>query len=180
MHASIRRSLSLALILTGVARAQSGSFINWESPQAHPVDVTPDGRLLLVTNTADARLEVFDVSGKAPVRLGSVPVGLDPVSVRARGNGEAWVVNQISDSVSIVDLASLRVRRTVLVGDEPADVIFAGTPQRAFVSLGIPERVAVVDADNPGTATSIAIAGSQPRAMAVSPDGSRVYLAIFE
>ncbi|MFM8642668.1 MAG: hypothetical protein ACKOEP_07530 [Phycisphaerales bacterium] len=93
MHASIRRSLSLALILTGVARAQSGSFINWESPQAHPVDVTPDGRLLLVANTADARLEVFDVTGKAPVRLGSVPVGLDPVSVRARGNGRrrsAW------------------------------------------------------------------------------------------
>ena len=93
MRASIPRSLSLALILTGVARAQYGSFINWESPQAHPVDVTPDGRLLLVTNTADARLEVFDVSGKAPVRLGSVPVGLDPVSVRARGNGRrrsAW------------------------------------------------------------------------------------------
>ena len=131
MHASILRLATVALGLAGTALAQSGSFINWESPQAHPVDVTPDGRLLLVANTADARLEVFDVSGKAPVRLGSVPVGLDPVSVRARGNGEAWVVNQISDSVSIVDLASLRVRRTVLVGDEPADVVFAGTPQRA-------------------------------------------------
>jgi YVTN family beta-propeller protein len=180
MHASILRLATVALGLAGTALAQSGSFINWESPQAHPVDVTPDGRLLLVANTADARLEVFDVSGKAPVRLGSVPVGLDPVSVRARGNGEAWVVNQISDSVSIVDLASLRVRRSVLVGDEPADVVFAGSPQRAFVSLGIPERVAVVDAADPGTVTPIAIAGSQPRAMAVSPDGSRVYLAIFE
>ena len=180
MHASIQRFATLALTLAGTAVAQSGSFINWESPQAHPVDVTPDGRLLLVANTADARLEVFDVTGKAPVRLGSVPVGLDPVSVRARGNGEAWVVNQISDSVSIVDLASLRVRRTVLVGDEPADVVFAGTPQRAFISLGIPERVAAVDAANPGTIASIPIAGSQPRAMAVSPDGSRVYLAIFE
>ena len=178
---SILRPAIASLLLTGSALAQSGSFVNWESPQAHPIDVTPDGRLLLVANTADARLEVFDVSGATPVRLASVPVGLDPVSVRARGNGEAWVVNQISDSVSVVDLASMRVRRTVLIGDEPADVVFAGTPQRAFVSLGVAERVAVVDAESPGNiVTPVPVTGSQPRAMAVSPDGSRVYLAIFE
>jgi len=177
----IQRPLLAALGLCAVASAQSGSFVNWESPQAHPIDITPDGQLLLVANTADARLEVFDVSTGTPVRRGSVPVGLDPVSVRARGNGEAWVVNQISDSVSIVDLASMRVRRTVLIGDEPADVVFAGNPQRAFVSLAIAERVAVVDAENPGNiVTPIPVTGSQPRALAVSPDGSRVYLAIFE
>ncbi|NBP51773.1 MAG: hypothetical protein EBU70_11485, partial [Actinobacteria bacterium] len=186
MHASktmiAARRLAAAIVLVPAlhAAAQSGSFVNWESPQSHPIDLTPDGAVLLAVNTADAQLEVYDVVGGIPVRRGSVPVGLDPVSVRARGNGEAWVVNQISDSVSIVDLASMRVRRTVLVGDEPADVVFAGSPQRAFVSLSIPERVASMDAANPGAVTSIAIAGSQPRAMAVSPDGSRVYLAIFE
>ena len=87
MHASILRSATVVLALAGSAAAQSSTFINWESPQAHPIDVTPDGRLLLVANTADARLEVFDVSGKLPARVGSVQVGLDPVSVRARGNG---------------------------------------------------------------------------------------------
>ena len=35
----------------------------------------------------------------APVLLSEVPVGLEPVSVRARTNGEAWVVNELSDSV---------------------------------------------------------------------------------
>jgi YVTN family beta-propeller protein len=169
-----------ALVATAPAAAQSAAFVNWESPQSHPIDITPDGLVLLAVNTADARLEVYDLVGGIPTRRGSVQVGLDPVSVRARGNGEAWVVNQISDSVSIVDLASMRVRRTVLVGDEPADVAFAGNPQRAFVSLSIPERVVAMDAANPGALTSIPVAGSQPRAMAVSPDGSRVYLAIFE
>ena len=43
--------------------AQSPSFVNWESPQSHPIDLTPDGRTLLAVNTADARLEVYDVSG---------------------------------------------------------------------------------------------------------------------
>ena len=177
------RAVTLAAGLIAAAApaaAQSPSFVNWESPQSHPIDLTPDGRTLLAVNTADARLEVYDVSGGIPVRIGSVPVGLDPVSVRARTDGEAWVVNQVSDSVSIVDLASLRVRRTLLVGDEPADGAFAGLPRRAFVSLSIPERVVATDAANPGALTSIAIAGSQPRAMCASPDGSRVYLAIFE
>ncbi len=176
--------LTTALVLgtscAAPAAAQSSAFVNWESPQSHPIDITPDGRTLLAVNTADARLEVYDVTGGIPVRRGSVAVGLDPVSVRVRTNGEAWVVNQISDSVSIVDLATMRVRRTLLVGDEPADVAFAGSPQRAFVSLSIPERVVAMDAANPSAFTTIAIAGSQPRAMCTSPDGARVYLAIFE
>ncbi len=178
--ATVPALLACCCALQGHAQAPAPGFVNWESPQSHPIDITPDGRTLVVVNTADAQLEVFDVSTGIPTRLGSVSVGLDPVSVRARTNGEVWVVNQVSDSVSIVDLGSLRVRRTILVGDEPADVAFAGSPQRAFVSLSIPERVAAMDAANPGAITSIAIAGSQPRAMCASPDGSRVYLAIFE
>ena len=49
-------------------------------------------------------------------------------SRRAR-NTEVWVVNHLSDSVSIVDVttpATARVVRTLLVGDEPRDIVFAG------------------------------------------------------
>ena len=169
------RSLALvALLLTAPALSQGTSFVNWESPQTHAVDVTPDGQTLVAVNTPDARLEVFDLVGGVPTARGSVPVGLDPVSVRVRGNAEAWVVNQVSDSVSVIDLATLRVTRTIAIGDEPADVVFAGSPQKAFVTLNVAEKVAVVDAASPGTVSSIAIAGSAPRSMAVSPDGSKV------
>src|SRR5690606_7719370 len=56
--------------------------------------------------------------------------------VGVRSASEVWVVNHLSDSVSIVDVASqpARVVRTLLVGDEPRDIVFAGSPQRAFVS----------------------------------------------
>ena len=171
--------VSVALV-AAPAVAQSAAFLNWESPQSHPIDLTPDGQVLLAVNTADARLEVFDVVGGIPTKRGSIPVGLDPVSVRARTATEAWVVNQISDSVSIVDLATMSVRSTILIGDEPSDVVFAGTPQRAFVSLSLAERVATVDAAAPAAVTTIAIAGSHPRALATSPDRSKVYMAIFE
>ena len=67
--------------------------------------------------------------------MGSIPVGLDPVTVRARSNTEAWVVNGISDTISIVDLMSMNVVATLYPGNEPADVVFAGKPNRAFVSV---------------------------------------------
>ena len=157
------------------------SFVNFESPQVHPIALTPSGNTLLAVNTADNRLEVYSVRGGSPVHVASIPVGLDPVSVRARSETEVWVVNHISDSISIVDLPTARVVRTVTVGDEPADVVFAGAPQRAFVSLSQLNRVLVLDPANPGLAgTNVTVQGEDPRALAVSPDGLRVYAAIFE
>ena len=173
----------LAIVVTlfasaGAAHAQ-GSFVNWESPPVHPVDMTPDGSTLLVVNTPDDRLEVFTLGGPLPVHVASIPVGLDPVTVRARTNGEAWVVNRVSDSVSIVDLTARNVTATLTVGDEPADVIFAGAPQRAFVSISEEDAVAVYDPANLATApVTVAIQGKNPRALAT--DGTRVFVAIFE
>ncbi|MGA1223015.1 MAG: hypothetical protein ACO31E_00440 [Phycisphaerales bacterium] len=176
--------LAVTLAITAGALAQNiGPFVNFESPQVHPLELTPDGATLLAVNTADGQLEVFDLVSGLPMRRGSVQVGIDPVSVRARSNGEAWVVNQISDSISVVDLASMRVVRTLRVGDEPADVVFAGNPKspRAFVSLAAANQVVTFDpnAVTP-TLSTIAISGAQPRALATSPDGGLVYLAIFE
>jgi len=172
----------LALVATMAEGQNTGPFVNFESPQVHPIDITPDGATLVAVNTADGQLEVFDLVAGLPVRRGSVQVGVDPVSVRARTSGEVWVVNQISDSVSVVDLATMRVVRTILVGDEPADIVFAGPKgSRAFVSLAVASRLVSFDANAAAPAlTTTAILGAQPRALATSPDGSKVYLAVFE
>ena len=159
----------------------TNGLVNFETPHVHPIDLTPDGDTLLLVNTAAHRLEIYDASGAVPVAVGSVPVGLDPVSVRARSNSEAWVVNHISDSVSVVDLTEQRVIATLQTGNEPADVIFAGSPQRAFVSVSEANRVEVFDPTALNTPPqSIPIAGEDPRALAVSGDGRTVYVAIFE
>ncbi|MBL9031251.1 MAG: beta-propeller fold lactonase family protein [Phycisphaerae bacterium] len=167
-----------------LAPVESGpppTFVNWENPHVHPIDMTPDGTRLLVCNTADARLEVFDVTTGTPIRVGSVPVGVDPVSVRARTNTQAWVVNHISDSVSVVDLSTMNVVASLRTLDEPCDVVFAGTPQRAFVSCSQANAVLVFDPSNlSATATTVPINAEDPRALAVSPDGQTVYAAIFE
>ncbi len=167
-------------LLASVSFAQS-SFINFESPHVHPLDLTPGNQRLLAVNTADNRLGVFDVTGAVPQLMLEIPVGLDPVSVRARSANEAWVVNVISDSISVVDLSTGSVTATLKTLDEPADVIFAGTPERAYVSCAAARKVQVFDPANLAAAPiEIAIQGEQPRALARSIDGSRVYLAIFE
>lgn len=153
-------------------------FVNWETPPVHPVEMTADGTKLLVANTADDRIEVFSLGGPLPVWVTSIPVGLEPVSVRARNNGEVWVANHLSDSVSILNLATMNVAATVSVGDEPTDVIFAGNPQRAFVCVSRENQVKVYDPSDLSLApTELPIQGKDPRALAT--DGMRVYVTIF-
>src|SRR2546428_350593 len=68
----------------------------------------------------------------------SARVGLGRVAAAAHGEGQhVWVVSHLSDSVSIVDVSSSppRVVRTLLVGDEPRDLVFAGPGgNRAFIT----------------------------------------------
>lgn len=142
MRASVRRRLLFVLCLATVlicalpAFGQK-SFITFESGQVQPLAISPDGAQLFATNTPDNNLEIFDIGSGGLVHRASVSVGLEPVSVVARTNEEVWVVNHLSDSVSIVDLAvePPRVVRTLLVGDEPRGLAFAGPGRsRAFIA----------------------------------------------
>jgi YVTN family beta-propeller protein len=177
---TLRLQALLPLLLGSVPLAQD-ALVNWETPHVTPLALTPDGLRLLAVNTPDNRLEVFDLASGLPVPVGSIPVGLDPVSVCARTNGEAWVANHVSDSVSIVDLAAGHVIATLETDDEPCDVVFAGSPARAFVSCSQANTVLVFDpSDLAAPPQRLEIRGEEPRAMAVSPGGGKVYVAIFE
>src|SRR5438046_10513187 len=81
--------LAAAMLLLGVAAlprhlisrtATSGDFVHFESEQIHPAVLTPSKDRLLVVNTPDAHLVVFDVTGSSPNRIADIAVGLEPVS----------------------------------------------------------------------------------------------------
>ncbi len=154
-------------------------FAHFESGHVHPIAMTPDGTRVLVVNTPDNRLSVFDVTGATPVRVAEVPVGMEPVAVAARSNTEAWVVNTLSDDVSIVDLTTMNVRATVRAGDAPMDVVFANG--LAWVSVSNEDCLKIFDPANLGAAPQVVpVAGRMPRALAVRPDGASVFCAIFD
>jgi YVTN family beta-propeller protein len=188
------------------ASAQLPEYTLFEAGQVRPVAMSPDGTRLFAVNTPNGTLEIFDIDEGELSLAASVPVGLEPVAVAARDDGEVWVVNHLSDSVSIVDIASVpaRVVRTLLVGDEPRDIVFAGADgARVFISMAhrgqntpyprgeydVPglgrADVWVFDANDLGTSLGgtplarLTMFGDRPRALAATPDGSTVYAAVF-
>ncbi len=198
--------LAFSITLAVPALATDSSFWLFETGQVRPLAMTPDKKTLVAVNTPDNRLEIFDITARGLKHRKSVPVGMEPVAVAARGNHEVWVVNHLSDSVSIVDLSdkhSPSVVRTLLVGDEPRDIVFAGPSRgRAFITTahrgqnspidpalhtpGVGRAdVWVFDANHLGSSltgnplTIISLFSDTPRALAVTPDGSRVYAAAF-
>ncbi|MFY0567742.1 YncE family protein [Archangium lansingense] len=195
------------VVLASSQAASASSFTLFESGQVRPLALSPGGKFLYAVNTPDNRLEIFQVVAGTLTHISSVPVGLEPVAVAARSDEEVWVVNHLSDSVSIVRHNTLgrggTVVRTLLVGDEPRDIVFGGTGKsRAFITAAhrgqnVPfdpqfttpgvgrADVWVFDATNLGTSlggnplTIVNLFSDTPRALAVTPDGSRVYAAAF-
>ena len=113
-----------------------GSYVLFESAPVRPLAWSDDGSRLLVTNTPANCLEIYAVEADQFRLEATVMVGLDPVAVAFASAEQAWVVNHLSDSVSIVDLSGVpRVVKTLQVGDEPRDIVFAGPDRnRAFIT----------------------------------------------
>ena len=209
MSRNIFTILFCVVLIAGIssyAIASEETYTLFESGQVRPLALSADGSKLYAVNTPDNKLEVFTVTETGVSLDKSIAVGMEPVAVAIRGNDEAWVVNHLSDSVSIVNLAAgqERVVRTLLVGDEPRDIVFAGeNGDRAFITTAhrgqnIPfdpqlttpgvgrADVWVFDANNLGSNLEgtplniITLFTDTPRALAVSQDGKSVYAAGFK
>jgi DNA-binding beta-propeller fold protein YncE len=170
------RILAVYACLFGFLSKATAAYMNFEGKQTRPIVLSPSGTRLFAVNTPDARLSVFDVSQASNPRLvAEIPVGLEPVSVNARTEDEMWVVNEVSDSVSVVSVSQGIVTDTLYVKDEPADVVFAGG--KAFVSAARKNLIAVFDVNTHALVTNIVLQGENPRSLAVNTNGTKVYAA---
>ncbi len=165
------------------------------SPQTDPMALSEDGTRLYVANTTSGTLSVLDVTNPlAPTELAKVRVGHDPTSVAvlpggANGDELVFVVNHVSDSISVVSRERLAVVQTiqefdadgVTRMDEPVGIAFT-SPTRALVTLDQPNQVLTVDIDANGRASiapqRLEITAQAPRAIVAA--GDRVFVAPFE
>lgn len=181
----------------------------FESGPVRPLALSADGQRLLAANVPANCLEIYAVEGDTLRLASSVAVGLEPVAVAERpgsSGAEVWVVNHLSDSVSVVRLdGTPRVLRTLAVGDEPRDIVFAGpNRQRAFIAAAargqnrpgftssqlttagrgradvwVFDAAALDETLNGNPLAIVTLFADTPRGLAVNADGSRVYAAPF-
>ncbi|MFQ5410884.1 MAG: YncE family protein [Phycisphaerae bacterium] len=172
----------------------NGPFVNFESPQVKPLAITPDGTTLYATNTPNNSLIVFSTTGGMSINQ-EIPVGLDPISVAIQPNTNnelVWVVNHLSDNVSVVDIPAGTVDDVIDVGDEPVNILFNAGGTHAFVVLqgsALPGSIAdplveegnllAIDTLTHQVVNRVHLDCSTPRAAVYNPVLDQVIVAAF-
>ena len=177
-------------------------FTAFESGQVRPLALSPTETSCSPSTrpTTGSRSSASTASGCTPVA--SVPVGLEPVAVAARSDaarsGSSTTSPTASASSTCTGAGAARVVRTLLVGDEPRDIVFAGPrtvaglhhhraprPEHAADDpaahharrrprrrLGVRRATAWAARSAARRSRSSRCSADTPRALAVSPDGA--------
>jgi len=88
----------------------------------------------------------------------------------------AWITNQGSHDVSVIDLASQAVVGTIAVGRSPAGVVASSAAGRVFVTNPDSRTISVIDMRERRVVDTLA-AGDGAVGIDASADGTRVYAA---
>jgi uncharacterized repeat protein (TIGR01451 family) len=151
--------------------------------------VTPDGTRLYVPNGSSDNVSVINTATNAVVA--TVAVGDDPRHLAITPDGtRAYVSNSASGNLSVIDTnpaspAFHTVIATVATATFSRGIAITPNGARAYVAVGLgifpgPDQVKVVDT-NPASPTVHTVLAtitvqSSPLAVAITPDGTRVYV----
>ena len=132
-----------------------------------------DARVFVANNGAQS---VSAIDPAADVVVGTSTVGANPTGVAASADGRrVWVANAASDTVSALDAAAGTVVATIAVGDNPTALAVSPDGTRLY-ALGA-AGVDVVDVASGAVVASVALPSGNGGGIAVSPDGSEVWVA---
>ncbi|HET6656162.1 MAG TPA: YncE family protein [Gammaproteobacteria bacterium] len=150
--------------------------ITWSGlKNAHYVDASPDGKLLLVSSQGSAVYVVDTATGetRATFQIGAVPQG-----VQIGPNGH-WglAVSAGTDSVAAIDLQALKLVKTIKVGKTPHNIRFSADGERAYVTLQGETGVAVLDMSTLTRIGEIPVPGIVgPHNLDISADGTVLWV----
>jgi YVTN family beta-propeller protein len=123
--------------------------IKWRTPTgAMPADIygLPGDKHLLVALTGSDALELFDVSGPAPLKTGHIKTAAGAHAFRALGDGRhVWVSNRVHNSISKIDLQTLQVVQSIAVPAGPDCMDISRDGKTLYVTSRWAARLSVVD-----------------------------------
>ena len=133
------------------------------------IAISDDDALLVVANPLNGTVTVFNVAGDANAKLAEIPTGSLPRTVALSPDKRyAYVANQGSGTVSVIDLAALTKLTDVAVGVEPYGVALTPDGAQAYVANAASNTVSVINTADNTVAGTIAIPGVQPRGVAIT------------
>jgi YVTN family beta-propeller protein len=141
------------------------------------LDVTPDGKRLLVANSDNGSVTVIDPTTNKALR--EIAVGDKPEGVAWIGNGPLALVTVYNeDIVAFVDTDTGKVVEKLRVADEPYGIVVTKDGSRAYVAHEYPGVIGELDVSKRKVLREMK-AGSMVRGLALSPDEKRLYVTEF-
>jgi YVTN family beta-propeller protein len=141
------------------------------------MDVTPDGKRLIVANADNDSVTVVDTTTNKA--LHEIAVGDKPEGVAWIGNGPLAVVAVYrADRLAFVDSAAGKVVEKLRVPNEPYGLVVTKDGSRAYVTHEYPGTVSEIDLTKRQILREMK-AGSMVRGLALSPDEKRLYVTEF-
>lgn len=133
------------------------------------IALSDDDSTLVVANPLDGSISVFNVAGDANTKLAEIKTGDQPRTVAIRPDKRfAYVTNEGSATLSVIDLAALKKVTDVAVGSDPYGVALTPDGGLAFVADSAGDDVAVIDTARNAIVKVILIPGVQPRGIAIT------------
>jgi len=149
-----------------------------------PLAVVNAGGKLFVTSERDGLVTVVDPEAGSVV--GKIQTGVLPAYLKlSKDASNLYCSNSGSDTISEIDVASMKVKRTILVrpavfrglpGSTPLGMDLSPDGKRMFVAMGDLNAVAVVDLTK-GELEGYLPAGWYPTSVAVTQNGDRLFVA---
>ncbi len=158
-------------MITTSSNAVVGTLQLNAAPQA--IAFSPSGRTAYVT-TSSNQLLAIDVASRRIV--GQVD-GLDGAhGVTVSPNGQSiYVTDATADTVSVIDAATLRVVRTIGVGQLPWTVVLSPDGATAYVANPNSDTVSVIDTSSDQVVATISVPEG-PRSLLVSPTDTTLWV----
>lgn len=142
----------------------------------HGLEVTPDGRFLLLTSENSRRLFLIDAVRDAILKTTTTTQKRAHMVSILRGGRRACVANIGSDSVTLLSLPDMRILRHLQVGDGPEGIAATPNGRWILVALQGTDQVAILDASG-GEVLARLPTGRTPVRVAVTPNSFTAFVS---